>query len=162
MALGKAMGGGVLPIGAVLGTERAMGFDDLSTGSTWSWFPASCAAALETLTIFREEPVLENVLALEAVGVRTLERLWERHSSIGDGRSIGCFQAIELVTDRVTKERDAIGQRELAERLAARGILADSSTTSLNIQPSLVLSAETLEMAYGVIDEELAAMGATA
>ena len=106
--------------------------------------------------------MLENVLALEAVGARTLERLWERHSSIGDGRSIGCFQAIELVTDRVTKERDPIGQRELAERLAARGILADSSTTSLNIQPSLVLPTETLEMAYGVIDEELSAMGATA
>ena len=62
----------------------------------------------------------------------------------------------------MTKERDPIGQRELAERLAARGILADSSTTSLNIQPSLVLPTETLEMAYGVIDEELSAMGATA
>lgn len=158
MALGKAMGGGVMPIGAVLGTERAMGFDDLSTGSTWSWFPASCAAALETLAIFREEPVIDNVLALEAVGAEALGGLVQRFGSVGDGRSIGCFQAIELVTDRATKERDAARQRALAERLAARGILADSSTTSLNIQPSLVLPADTLRMAYGVIEEELAAM----
>jgi 4-aminobutyrate aminotransferase-like enzyme len=158
MALGKAMGGGVLPIGAVLGTERAMGFDDLSTGSTWSWFPASCAAALETLAIFREEPVLDNVLALEAAGADALGRLAARFPAVGDGRSVGCFQAIELVTDPATKERDAAGQRDLAERLARRGILADSSTTSLNIQPSLVLPVETLEMAYGVIEEELAAM----
>ena len=71
--IGKAMGGGVMPIGAVLGTERAMGFDDLSTGSTWSWFPASCAAALETLAVFRDEPVLDNVLALEAAGVEAHE-----------------------------------------------------------------------------------------
>jgi 4-aminobutyrate aminotransferase-like enzyme len=156
------MGGGVLPIGAVLGTERAMGFDDLSTGSTWSWFPASCAAALETLAIFREEPVLENVLTLEAAGAEALGRLVERFPAVGDGRSIGCFQAIELVTDRVTKERDASRQRDLAERLARRGILADSSTTSLNLQPSLVLPVEALQMAYGVIEEELAAMeGAT-
>jgi 4-aminobutyrate aminotransferase-like enzyme len=162
MALGKAMGGGVLPIGAVLGTERAMGFDDLSTGSTWSWFPASCAAALETLAIFREEPVIDNVLALEAVGAGALGRLQERFPEVGDGRSIGCFQAIELVTDRVTKERDADRQRALAERLAARGILADSSTTSLNIQPSLVLPVETLETAYGVIEEELAGIGGVA
>jgi len=162
MALGKAMGGGVLPIGAVLGTERAMRFDDLSTGSTWSWFPASCAAALETLAIFREEPVLENVLTLEAAGAEALGRLVERFPAVGDGRSIGCFQAIELVTDRVTKERDASRQRDLAERLARRGILADSSTTSLNLQPSLVLPVEALQMAYGVIEEELAAMeGAT-
>ncbi len=159
MALGKAMGGGVLPIGAVLGTERAMGFDDLSTGSTWSWFPASCAAALETLAIFREEPVLDNVLALEAVGAVALGRLQERFLEVGDGRSIGCFQAIELVTDRVTKERDPDRQHALAERLAARGILADSSTTSLNLQPSLVLPPETLASAYEVVEEELAAVG---
>ncbi len=50
ICLGKAMGGGVMPIGAVLGSERAMGgFDDVPTGSTWSWLPASCAAALATL-----------------------------------------------------------------------------------------------------------------
>ncbi|MET0476009.1 MAG: aminotransferase class III-fold pyridoxal phosphate-dependent enzyme, partial [Mycobacterium sp.] len=41
MALGKSMGGGVMPIGAVLGTERSMDFDDVSTGSTWSWLPAA-------------------------------------------------------------------------------------------------------------------------
>jgi 4-aminobutyrate aminotransferase-like enzyme len=158
MALGKAMGGGVMPIGAVLGTERAMDFDDLSTGSTWSWFPASCAAALETLAVFRDEPVLDNVLALEAAGTDALRRLLERFSAVGDGRAVGCFQAIELVTDRTTKERDAGRQRDLAERLARRGILADSSTTSLNIQPSLLLPVETLQMAYGVIDEELSVM----
>ncbi|HEV8087553.1 MAG TPA: aminotransferase class III-fold pyridoxal phosphate-dependent enzyme [Actinomycetota bacterium] len=162
MALGKAMGGGIMPIGAVLGTERAMGFDDLSTGSTWSWFPASCAAALETLAVFRDEPVLDNVLALEAAGAEELKRLAGRFPAIGDVRSVGCFQAIELVTDRDTKERDATRQHDLAEWLARRGILADSSTTSLNIQPSLVLPVETLRMAYGVIEEELAAMeGAT-
>ena len=70
MALGKSMGGGVMPIGAVLGTERSMDFDDVSTGSTWSWLPAACAAALETLDVFEREPVLENVRVLEAAGLR--------------------------------------------------------------------------------------------
>jgi len=161
MALGKAMGGGVLPIGAVLGTETAMGFDDLSTGSTWSWFPASCAAALETLAVFRDEPVLENVRALEAVGAEALAGLGDRFPAVGDGRAVGCFQAIELVTDRATKQRDASRQRDLAERLARRGILADSSTTSLNLQPSLLLPVQTMRMAYAVIDEELAAIEGT-
>ncbi len=86
MALGKAMGGGVMPIGAVLGTERAMGFDDLSTGSTWSWLPAACAAALETLAIFEREPVLENVRAIEDAARRGLAPLLERHACIGDLR----------------------------------------------------------------------------
>jgi len=47
ICLGKGLGGGIAPIGAVLGSERALGgFDDVSTGSTWSWLPIGCAAAL--------------------------------------------------------------------------------------------------------------------
>ena len=155
MALGKAMGGGVMPIGAVLGTEAAMGFDDVSTGSTWSWFPASCAAALETLAIFREEPVLENVRALEAVGREELDALAGRFDAVGEGRSVGCFQAIELVRDRTTKERDPELQERLGWGMAERGILADGSTTSLNLQPSLVLEPERLREAYAVIGDVL-------
>ena len=75
MALGKAMGGGVMPIGAVLGTERAMGFDDVSTGSTWSWLPAACVAALETLRVFRDEPILEHVRELDAAARAALAPL---------------------------------------------------------------------------------------
>jgi len=156
MALGKAMGGGVMPIGAVLGTERAMGFDDLSTGSTWSWFPASCAAALETLAVFRDEPVLENVRALEAVGRGSLDAIAAADEGVGEVRAVGCFQAIELVRDRATKERDADRQERLARGIAERGILADASTTSLNVQPSLVLEPDRLSAAYDVIAEVLA------
>ncbi len=40
MCLGKALGGGVMPIGALLGSERVLGsFDDVPTGSTWAWLP---------------------------------------------------------------------------------------------------------------------------
>jgi 4-aminobutyrate aminotransferase-like enzyme len=155
MALGKAMGGGVMPIGAVLGTERAMGFDDVSTGSTWSWLPASCVAALETLRVFREEPILDNVRAIEATARRALAPLCERHQSIGDVRAVGCFIAIEFVTDRATKKRDL----ELTERVGraciARGLLADVSTTSLNLQPSLVMPPELMERAIGIVDEAI-------
>ncbi len=156
MALGKAMGGGVMPIGAVLGTERAMGFADISTGSTWSWLPAACAAALETLRVFRDEPVLDNVRALEATSRRALEPLGERHRCIGDIRVIGCFIGIEFVKDRVTKERDL----ELMERVAAacirRGLLADASTTSLNLQPSLVMPPALMERAIEIVDDAIA------
>src|SRR5437762_2494879 len=79
MALGKAMGGGVMPIGALLGTERAMGFDDVSTGSTWSWLPAACAAALSTLDVFDREPILEHVARLEEAATRGLLALREEH-----------------------------------------------------------------------------------
>jgi 4-aminobutyrate aminotransferase-like enzyme len=156
MALGKSMGGGVMPIGAVLGTERAMDFDDVSTGSTWSWLPAACAAALATLDVFEREPVLENVRALEAAGLAKLEAMRARHPSIGQVRAIGCFMAIEFVKDRETKERDLELQERVAWAAIRRGVLADPSTTSFNIQPSLVTSVEVLERGLDLIDDAIA------
>src|SRR5262249_35993832 len=134
MCLGKAMGGGVMPIGAVLGSERAMGgFDDVPTGSTWAWLPAACAAALATLEVFRREPVLENVRALDVRARETLGRLPERYESVGDVRIKGGFMAVEFVRDRETKERAPELQEAVAGECLRRGLLADSSTTSYNL-----------------------------
>jgi 4-aminobutyrate aminotransferase-like enzyme len=156
MCLGKSMGGGVMPIGAVLGTERSMDFDDVSTGSTWSWLPAACAAALTTLDVFEAEPVLENVMALEAAGLEGLEGLGERYTAIGDVRAVGCFMAIEFVKDRETKERDLDLQDRVAGACVRRGLLVDPSTTSLNIQPSLTMPVEVMGTVLGILDEAIA------
>jgi 4-aminobutyrate aminotransferase-like enzyme len=157
MALGKAMGGGVLPIGAVLGTERSMGFDDVSTGSTWSWFPASCAAALATLEVFEREPILAHVRELEAAAREGLQPLWDRYACIGDVRVVGCFIAVEFVKDPDTKERDPELQEAVAWACARRGLLGDSSTTSFNLQPSLVTPVDVLAQAIGILDEAIGA-----
>jgi len=156
LALGKAMGGGVMPIGAVLGTESSMDFDDVSTGSTWSWLPAACAAALATLDVFEREPVLENVMALEAVGLDGLRALAEKYDAIGDVRATGCFMAVEFVKDRETKERDLDLQQRVAWACVRRGLLIDPSTTSLNIQPSLTMPIEVMSTVLGILDEAIA------
>jgi 4-aminobutyrate aminotransferase-like enzyme len=157
MCLGKGMGGGVMPIGALLGSERAMGgFDDVPTGSTWAWLPAACAAALATLDVFEREPVLENVRALDARARETLAGLPERHQAVGDVRIKGCFMAVEFVHDRVTKERAPDVQEAVAMECLRRGLLADSSTTSYNIQPSLVMPVEVLDQAVAILDEAIA------
>jgi 4-aminobutyrate aminotransferase-like enzyme len=155
MALGKSMGGGVMPIGAVLGTDRAMDFDDVSTGSTWSWLPAACAAALATLDAFEREPVLENVRALDEAGRTQLRALEDRHPCIGDVRVVGCFMAVEFVKDRETKERDLELQERVAWGCVRRGLLVDPSTTSLNLQPSLVTPIDVLMQAIAILDEAI-------
>jgi 4-aminobutyrate aminotransferase-like enzyme len=160
MALGKAMGGGVMPIGALLGTERAMGFDDVSTGSTWSWLPAACAAALETLRVYEREPILENVRALEASARDALAPLLERHLCIGDVRVVGCFIAVEFVKDRGTKERDLELMRRVAAACIRRGLLVDPSTTSLNLQPSLVMPVDVLERGIEILDAAITSASA--
>jgi 4-aminobutyrate aminotransferase-like enzyme len=157
MCLGKAMGGGVMPIGAVLGTERAMGsFDDVSTGSTWSWLPAACAAALATIELFEREPILENVRALEDAARTALTPLAERYEAVGEVRAIGCFIAIEFVKDRTTKERDPELMHRVDEACIRRGLLGDASTTSFNLQPSLVMPPELMKDVAAIVDEAIA------
>jgi 4-aminobutyrate aminotransferase-like enzyme len=156
MALGKAMGGGAMPIGAVLGTELAMaGFDDVSTGSTWSWLPAACAAALATIGLVRDEGLLAHVRELESVAREELMPLMDRVPAVGDIRVLGCFIGIELVLDRSTKERDARVQDALARECLRRGVIGDSSTTSFNLQPSLIMPTEALRAGLAIVREVL-------
>ena len=158
MCLGKALGGGAMPIGALLGTERVLGeIDDVPTGSTWAWLPGACAAAVATLDVFESEPVLENVAELEAVARKRLGELRDRHEEIGDVRAEGCFQAIEFVTDRETGNLDSALQHAVAAEMVRRGVLADSSSTSINIQPSLVMPPAALEDAYDIVGEAIEA-----
>ncbi len=158
MCLGKALGGGVMPIGALLGSERVLGsFRDVPTGSTWAWLPGACAAALATLDVFAAQPVLENVAELERVASERLSDLRDRFERIGDVRVAGCFQAIEFVRDRETATLDSELQGAVAEEMLRRGVLADSSTTSINIQPSLVMPPAALERAYEIVAESIEA-----
>lgn len=159
MCLGKAMGGGVAPIGAVLGSERVMGgYDDVPTGSTWSWLPWACAAALATLDAYEREPVLENVRELERVGAERLGAMAERFEpQIGETRAVGGFQAIEFVRDRASKERDPELQHLAALKAVELGVLMDSSSTSLNVQPSLLMPPEEFLAALDRVEEAVAA-----
>jgi len=146
-----------MPIGAVLGTEREMGsFDDVSTGSTWSWLPAACAAALATIDLFEREPILENVRALEDAARTALSPLAERYDAVGDVRAVGCFIAIEFVKDRKTKERDPELMHRVDEACIRRGLLGDASTTSFNLQPSLVMPPELMKDVAAIVDEAIA------
>ena len=158
MCLGKALGGGVMPIGALLGTEAVLGaFDDVPTGSTWAWLPGSCAAALATLDVFATEPVLENVRELERVAAGHLGELRDRYERIGDVRAEGCFHAIEFVRDHETRTLDPELQTAVATGMLRRGVIADSSTASLNVQPSLVMPSAELDRVYAIVGESIEA-----
>jgi 4-aminobutyrate aminotransferase-like enzyme len=159
MCLGKAMGGGVMPIGAVLGSERAIGgFDDVPTGSTWAWLPGSCAAALATLDAFEREDILANVKAIEAAAVEGLGALKQKYDAIGDVRVKGAYLSVEFVKDRTTKERALELQDAVARACLKRGLIADSSSTSYNIQPSLITPAEVIRQAVEILDDAIASV----
>jgi adenosylmethionine-8-amino-7-oxononanoate aminotransferase len=131
VAIAKGLGGGYMPIGATLASDRIVaafveGSGLFHHGHTYIGHPLACAAALAVQTVMRRDNLIANVRSL---GARLTERLEARlgsHPHVGDIRGRGLFQAIELVADRASKQpfdpRRKLHARIKAEALA-RGLM---------------------------------------
>ncbi len=58
--------------------------------------------------------------------------------------------------DRTTKDRDLDLMERVARGCLNRGLLVDASTTSMNLQPSLVTPIDVLERGIAIVDEAIA------
>ncbi len=109
MAIAKGLGGGYMPIGALLVRDRI--FQTLAQGSgafqhshTYTGHPLACAAALAVQRVIRRDDLLANVRRQGAHLARRLSERFGNHPFVGDIRGRGLFQGLELVADRGTKE----------------------------------------------------------
>ncbi|MEO7240039.1 MAG: aspartate aminotransferase family protein [Sphingomicrobium sp.] len=108
VTLGKGLGAGYQPIGAMVCTSAvydavAGGSGALKHGQTYNAHPVGCAAALAVQRVIQDDRLLPRV---EQAGQRLMDLLRERfgsHPNVGDIRGRGLLQAIELVADRATK-----------------------------------------------------------
>ena len=107
LCLSKGLTGGYLPLAAVLTTDtvyQAFYADYASQRAflhshSYSGNPLGCAAALATLDIFAEEPVLQRNRALAAAMARETAHLQD-HPHVAEVRQTGMILAIELVQDK--------------------------------------------------------------
>jgi adenosylmethionine-8-amino-7-oxononanoate aminotransferase len=108
VTLGKGLGGGYQPIGALVCTSEiheaiASGSGRLKHGQTYNAHPIGCAAALAVQRVILDEGLLERV---QSAGERLKQFLQTRfagHPNIGDIRGRGLLLALELVADRDQK-----------------------------------------------------------
>ena len=111
MCLSKGLTGGFLPLSAVLTTTGIYEafYAEYSAGKaflhshSYTGNPLACRVALETLAIFRDEPVLERNHQLAAHLARRIAPLRE-HPHVADVRQTGMIAAIELVRDKATRD----------------------------------------------------------
>jgi adenosylmethionine-8-amino-7-oxononanoate aminotransferase len=129
--LGKGLGGGYQPIGAVVCTSEvyeavARGSGALKHGQTYNAHPVGCAAALAVQRIIREEELLGRVQDSGARLRGLLNQRFGEHPNVGDIRGRGLLVAMELVADRSSKAPFdpalAIHQRAKADAFE-RGLL---------------------------------------
>ncbi|MFI6574986.1 ornithine--oxo-acid transaminase [Nocardiopsis sp. NPDC050513] len=152
---GKALGGGILPVSAMVADEDVLGvIQPGQHGSTFGGNPLAGAVGGTVVRMLTEGPYLENARRLGEVLSRRLKEF------VGDGvvsaRSIGLWAGIDV--------DPALGTgKELCQRLAEHGVLVkDTHGSTVRMSPPLVITEEDLNWGLDRFGEVLAELRARA
>jgi ornithine--oxo-acid transaminase len=146
--LGKALGGGVLPVSAVVADRDVLGvFKPGEHGSTFGGNPLACAVGRAVIGLVRTGEYQERSRTL---GIRMHSLLNELPSSaIREVRGRGLWAGVEIDPSCGTG-------RQVSERLMARGVLAkDTQGVAIRMSPPLVVTSEEIEWAVTQLREAL-------
>jgi 4-aminobutyrate aminotransferase / (S)-3-amino-2-methylpropionate transaminase / 5-aminovalerate transaminase len=148
-----------LPLSGVLGKAAIMDAPGPGAiGGTYVGNPVAQAAALAVLDVIEEEGLVERSAAIgETIRARMVG--WqERWNEIGDVRGLGAMLAIELVSDRATKEPAADATNAVVDAALERGLLLLTCGIYCNcirVLVPLVITDAELDEALGVWEEAL-------
>jgi ornithine--oxo-acid transaminase len=152
LVLGKALGGGLLPVSAFLARDDVMAvFRPGDHGSTFGGNPLACAVGLAALDLLEEEDLAQRA---EAQGAMLMERLRAlQHPAIREIRGRGLLIGMEV-------DPAHISARDFCERLMARGILSkDTHGTVVRIAPPLIIGDEEVGIAVAAFADVLQDIG---
>jgi len=154
VAMAKGIASG-LPLGVASARASLMTWPPGAHASTFGGNPVSCAAAIATLKLLKDT-LLVNAAEVGGHLKAGLSALASRHPLIGDVRGRGLMVGVELVRDRVTKER-AVEERDAVVGAAfRRGLLVlGAGRNAVRFSPPLVLTREQAEVAVRIFDEAL-------
>src|SRR5678816_3781553 len=165
IAMAKGLTCGYLPFGCLMVSERiAARYDDtvLPLGLTYSAHPVSCAAALETLKIYEDDNLIDNAVAMGRYVDQQVEKLKQKHPSIGDWRNQGLLGCIELVKNRKTKEPMApfnakpdemAVMNKVAARLKDLGMYTFVRWNYIFVAPPLCINKEQIDEGLAMISD---------
>lgn len=159
VTLGKALGGGVLPIAAVIARSDLDVCGDFAIGHyTHEKNPVTARAALTTLQIIEDEGLIERSATLGAHAMARLQAFAPRSAFVGDVRGRGLMFGVEIVEDRSSREPAP----DRAERIYYRCLEAGlsfkiSAGCVLTLSPPLTISRDDLDRALGIVETAILA-----
>jgi 2,2-dialkylglycine decarboxylase (pyruvate) len=162
LTLSKTLGGGIPLSAVVTSTEieaecNAHGF--LHATSHVS-DPLPARVGLAVLDVVEEEELMARAIKMGERLAAGLRHLQERHEIIGDVRGLGLLWGVELVTDRETREPDAVIGRAITERCMELGlsmnIVAIGTMAAIwRIAPPLTVGAEEIDRGIAILDQAI-------
>jgi 4-aminobutyrate aminotransferase len=156
LVLGKALGGGMLPLAAVLARADLDVMADKAIGHyTHEKNPVLAAAALATLEVIEEEDLVAKAAELGEYLVTRLRAMASHLPVIGEVRGAGLLVGVELVTPegaRAIEEADRVLYSALERGVSFKTTMGNVLTLS----PPLTVSTDELDFALGVFHDCLA------
>ena len=163
VTLGKALGGGILPIAAVIARADLDVCGDFAIGHyTHEKNPVTAAAALATLDVIETEGLIERAAQLGARSMDRLRAFAQTCPLIGDIRGRGLMFGIEIVQDGITKEPDFATAERIYYRCLNDGLsFKISAGNVLTLSPPMTISSRDLETALTIVETAITAEAGT-
>jgi ornithine--oxo-acid transaminase len=144
--VGKALGGGVLPVSAFVARRAVMDvFTPGSHGSTFGGNPLAAAVGLEALHVIRDEGLIERSRVLGAYMLERLRRI--KSPALKAVRGLGLWVGAEI-------DPQFASARMACEQLLAKGVLSkETHDTVVRLAPPLVIARDDLDFALDRFEE---------
>jgi 4-aminobutyrate aminotransferase len=172
VVLGKALGGGVLPIAACIartglppdadaGARLPPTLDvagDYAYGHyTHEKNPVTARAALATLEVIERDGLVENAARVGAHALARLQEMKQRHALVGDVRGRGLLLGLELVSERAAKRPAGDAAERVLYRALSRGLSFKTTMGNvLTLTPPLIITPAQMDQALDILDQCLA------
>ena len=157
VTLGKALGGGVLPIAACIARRDLDVCGDFAIGHyTHEKNPVTTRAALTTLQIIEDENLIERAAELGNYAMDRLQQSLADCEIVGDIRGRGVLFGIEIVQSKATKKPGL----ELAEHIYYRCLNAGlsfkiSQGCVLTLSPPMNIEMSELQSALSIVESAI-------
>lgn len=155
MTLAKALGGGVMPLGAVCGTatiwDAVYGQNPISHTSTFGGNPLACAAGLAGIQVIQEEGLVARSAELGVLLKDGLQTVADKHSNwIAEVRGRGLMIGLEFAEDEV-------GELVVAQLLKYGVCVAYALNNPrvLRFEPPLIITEQQVHFAVDAFDKAL-------
>ncbi len=161
LVMGKALGGGILPIAATLCRPDLEVAGDYAFGHyTHEKNPVTARAALTTIEIIENENLVEQAASVGTHALDRLDDMKSRHALIGDVRGRGLLIGIELVLDRADKTPALDAAEQVLYRALDLGLSFKTTMGNvLTLTPPLVTTEAEMDNALDIIDQALSEAG---
>ncbi|MBX9787031.1 MAG: ornithine--oxo-acid transaminase [Alphaproteobacteria bacterium] len=151
LILGKALGGGLLPISLFLGRREMLSLmTPGSHGSTFGGNPLACAVAQEAMNLLVEEKLADHSAKMGAYMQERLKKI--KSPFIKEVRGMGLWAGVEF-------HKNYLMARKVCEKMSEKGVLTkDTHATVIRIAPPLNVTREELDFGLDVFEDVLKEM----